>query len=126
VQPGKRPVHTIIPAMALRGGQPLLSFGVMGGPYQPVGVVHVLQNIIDFGMDVQQALDAPRGFRYTGGFEAERGISEPVLQELARRGHPVERAVLPFGGGQMISIDPVTGVLRAGSDPRKDGTALAY
>ena len=126
VQPGKRPLHTIIPAMAMRGGQPLLCFGVMGGPYQPVGVVHVLQNMVDFGMDVQQALDAPRGFRYTGAFEAERGINESVVQELARRGHPVERATVPLGGGQVIEIDQATGVLRAGSDPRKDGCALAY
>jgi gamma-glutamyltranspeptidase/glutathione hydrolase len=126
VQLGKRPLHTIIPAMAMRDGQPLLSFGVMGGPYQPVGVVHVLQNIVDFGMDAQEALDAPRGFRYAGAFEAERGISESVLQDLARRGHPVSRAGVPLGGGQVIAIDPVTGVLSAGSDPRKDGAALAY
>ena len=98
----------------------------MGGPYQPAGIVHVLQNIVDFGMDVQQALDAPRGFRFNGAFDAERGISDAVLQDLARRGHPVARTVVPLGGGQVIAIDPVTGVLRAGSDPRKDGTALAY
>ena len=61
VRPRKRPLHTIIPAMALRGGRPVLSFGVMGGAYQPTGVVHTLQNVIDFGMDVQEALDAPRG-----------------------------------------------------------------
>lgn len=125
VQPGKRPLHTIIPAMALRDGQPVLSFGVMGGPYQPVGVVHVLQNIVDFGMDVQQALDAPRGFHQGGTFEAERGIADAVLQSLADRGHRVARSALPLGGGQVIAIDPVSGVLRAGSDPRKDGVALA-
>ena len=126
VRPRKRPLHTIIPAIAMRDGAPVLSFGVMGGPYQPAGVVHVLQNIVDFGMDVQQALDAPRGFRFNGAFDAERGISDAVLQDLARRGHPVARTVVPLGGGQVIAIDPVTGVLRAGSDPRKDGTALAY
>ena len=125
VRPRKRPLHTIIPALAMRDGAPVLSFGVMGGSYQPAGVVHVLQNIVDFGMDVQQALDAPRGFRYTGAFEAERGISDAVLHELARRGHPVARTAVPLGGGQVIAIDPLTGVLRAGSDPRKDGTALA-
>ena len=126
VQPRKRPLHTIIPAMAMRDGLPVLCFGVTGGPYQPAGVVHVLQNIVDFGMDVQQALDAPRGFRFTGAFEAERGIADTVLQDLARRGHPVARATAPLGGGQVIAIDPATGVLRAGSDLRKDGTALAY
>ncbi len=126
VRPRKRPLHTIIPAIAMRDGAPVLSFGVMGGPYQPAGIVHVLQNIVDFGMDVQQALDAPRGFRFNGAFDAERGISDAVLQDLARRGHPVARTVVPLGGGQVIAIDPVTGVLRAGSDPRKDGTALAY
>ncbi len=126
VRPRKRPLHTIIPAMAMRDGAPVLSFGVMGGPYQPAGVVHVLQNIVDFGMDVQQALDAPRGFRFNGAFDAERGISDAVLQDLARRGHPVARTVVPLGGGQVIAIDPMTGVLRAGSDPRKDGIALAY
>ena len=126
VRPRKRPLHTIIPAIAMRDGAPVLSFGVMGGPYQPAGVVHVLQNIVDFGMDVQQALDAPRGFRFNGAFDAERGISDAVLQDLSRRGHPVARTVVPLGGGQVIAIDPVTGVLRAGSDPRKDGTALAY
>ena len=126
VRPRKRPLHTIIPAIAMRDGAPVLSFGVMGGPYQPAGIVHVLQNIVDFGMDVQQALDAPRGFRFNGAFDAERGISDAVLQDLSRRGHPVARTVVPLGGGQVIAIDPVTGVLRAGSDPRKDGTALAY
>lgn len=126
VQPGKRPLHTIIPAMAMRDGRPVLSFGVMGGPYQPAGVVHVLQNIVDFGMDVQQALDAPRGFHQAGAFEAERGIAAPVLQSLAHRGHTVARSALPLGGGQVIAIDPASGVLRAGSDPRKDGAALAY
>ncbi len=126
VQPGKRPLHTIIPALALRDGQPVFSFGVMGGPYQPVGVVHVLQNLVDFGMDVQQALDAPRSFHQAGTLEAERGIAEPVLQSLAARGHRVVRSALPLGGGQLIAIDAATGVLRAGSDPRKDGVALAY
>ncbi|MEO7242023.1 MAG: gamma-glutamyltransferase family protein [Variovorax sp.] len=126
VQPRKRPLHTIIPSMAMQDGRPLLCFGVMGGAYQPVGVVNVLQNIVDFSMDVQEALDAPRGFRYTGPFEAERGITQATLQELALKGQPVARSSVPFGGGQLIAIDPVTGVLSAGSDPRKDGAAIAY
>jgi gamma-glutamyltranspeptidase/glutathione hydrolase len=126
VQPRKRPLHTIIPAMAMRDGRPALSFGVMGGPYQPTGVVHTLQNVVDFGMSVQEALDAPRGFRFTGAFEAERGISEAVLAELQARGHPVGRIQVPWGGGQMIAIDPDRPLISAGTDPRKDGAALAF
>lgn len=126
VEPRKRPLHTIIPALALRDDRPVLSFGVMGGPYQPTGVVHTLQNVVDFGMDVQEALDAPRGFRFAGAFEAERGVAEAVLRELERRGHPVGRVAAPWGGGQMIRIDHASGVLSAGSDPRRDGVALAY
>ncbi|MBK7590703.1 MAG: gamma-glutamyltransferase family protein [Betaproteobacteria bacterium] len=125
VRPRKRPLHTIIPAMALRGGRPVLSFGVMGGPYQPTGVVHTLQNVVDFGMDVQEALDAPRGFRLAGAFEAERGIAESVLGELQARGHPVARAAFPWGAGQMIAMRPESGLLSAGSDPRRDGVAVA-
>jgi len=123
VRPRKRPLHTIIPAMALRGGRPWLSFGVMGGAYQPVGQVHMLQNLVDFGMDVQEALDAPRGFRGPERFEAERGIADTVLEDLHGRGHPVGRADLPLGGGQAILTEG--GILSAGSDPRKDGCALA-
>jgi gamma-glutamyltranspeptidase/glutathione hydrolase len=125
VRPRKRPLHTIIPAMALRDGRPVLSFGVMGGPYQPTGLVHTLQNVVDFGMDVQEALDAPRGFRLTGAFEAERGVPDAVLGDLADRGHPVSRVVFPWGGGQIIAMDPDRGLLAAGSDPRRDGVALA-
>ena len=125
VRPRKRPLHTIIPAMALRDGRPVLSFGVMGGPYQPTGLVHTLQNVVDFGMDVQEALDTPRGFRLTGAFEAERGVVDAVLRDLAGRGHPVSRVVFPWGGGQIIAMDPDRGLLSAGSDPRRDGVALA-
>jgi gamma-glutamyltranspeptidase/glutathione hydrolase len=123
--PRKRPLHTIIPAMALRDERPVLSFGVMGGPYQPTGLVHTLQNIVDFRMDVQEALDAPRGFRFNGAFEAERGISESVLRDLRNRGHPVSRVTFPWGGGQIVAIDPGRQLLSAGSDPRRDGVALA-
>jgi gamma-glutamyltranspeptidase/glutathione hydrolase len=121
----KRPLHTIIPGMAMKDGRPFLSFGVMGGPYQPVGQVQVLQNVIDYGMDVQEALDAPRGFGVGGPFEAERGVADDVLAALAAMGHSVGRAELALGGGQVIQIERGTGVLKAGSDPRKDGCALA-
>jgi gamma-glutamyltranspeptidase/glutathione hydrolase len=126
VAPRKRPLHTIIPSMAFRDGVPVASFGVIGGPYQCVGQVHLIQNLLDFGMDVQSALDHPRGFGLFGAFEAERGISEDVMTSLAARGHVVKRSPVPFGGGQAILIDPATGLLSAGSDPRMDGCALAF
>jgi gamma-glutamyltranspeptidase/glutathione hydrolase len=133
VQPGhpnsvegrKRPLHTIIPGMAFKNGRPFLSFGVMGGAYQPVGQVQVLQNLIDYGMDVQEALDAPRGFGFADGFEAERGISGDTLAALTAMGHSVRPAPRPLGGGQVIEIDGRSGALKAGSDPHKDGCALA-
>jgi gamma-glutamyltranspeptidase/glutathione hydrolase len=133
VQPGhpnsvaghKRPLHTIIPAMAMRDGRPFLSFGVMGGAFQPTGQVQVLQNVIDFGMDVQEAIDAPRGFRARTVFQAEPGISDETLAVLANMGHAVGRVSVPLGGAQAIEIDRRRGILNAGSDPRKDGIALA-
>ena len=125
VAPRKRPLHTIIPAMAMKDGKPWLSYGVMGGAYQPVGQAHVLQNILDFGMNIQEAFDAPRGFRRYDLFEGERGISDSVMLELAMRGHPVTRPDLPLGGGQGIRI-MADGSYAAGTDPRKDGAALAF
>lgn len=126
VEPHKRPLHTIIPAMALKDGKPWLSFGVMGGGFQPVGQSHVLTNMVDFGMNVQEAIDCARAFHVAGKFEAERGIREDVLKGLAALGHEIKLAEMPHGGGQAILIDGANGVLQAGSDPRKDGCALAY
>jgi gamma-glutamyltranspeptidase/glutathione hydrolase len=126
VAPWKRPLHTIIPAMAMKDGKPWLCFGVMGGGFQPVGQSHVLTNILDFGMNVQEAIDCPRGFHQMGSFEAERGIREDVVNGLATLGHEIKMAEMPHGGGQAIMIDATHGVLQAGSDPRKDGCALAY
>jgi gamma-glutamyltranspeptidase/glutathione hydrolase len=126
VAPLKRPLHTIIPAMALKDGKPWLSFGVMGGGFQPVGQTHVLTNIVDFGMNVQEAIDCARGFHVAGKFEAERGIREDVLRGLTALGHEIKAAEMPHGGGQAILIDRANGVLQAGSDPRKDGCALAF
>jgi len=125
VAPRKRPMHTIIPAMAMKQGKPWLGYGVMGGAYQPVGQAHVLQNLLDFGMNIQEAFDAPRGFRKLDAFEGERGISDSVMLDLAMRGHPVTRPVMPLGGGQGILIAP-DGSYAVGTDPRKDGVALAY
>jgi gamma-glutamyltranspeptidase/glutathione hydrolase len=131
LEPGKRPFHTIIPAMVFKDGQLLLSFGVMGGAIQPQGHVQVLVNIIDLGMDLQEAIDAPR-FRFMTGknvlFEDE--LTAPVIEKLIAMGHV--RATPPgvlrssMGGGQAIMIDPATKTLMGASDPRKDGMALGY
>jgi gamma-glutamyltranspeptidase/glutathione hydrolase len=124
IAPGKRPMHTIIPALAFEGGRRTIGFGVMGGHYQPVGHAHVLTNFVDFGLDPQAALDAPRAFAQDGELRLERGIARAAAEALARLGHKVTAAGKPLGGGQMVVVDHVRGVLIGGSDPRKDGLAL--
>jgi gamma-glutamyltranspeptidase / glutathione hydrolase len=126
IAPGKRPMHTIIPALAFEGGRPTIGFGVMGGHYQPVGHVHVLTNLMDFGFDPQAAIEAPRAFAQDGELRLERGVPQVTAEALAGLGHNVVRAGRPLGGGQMIVIDHARGVLIGGSDPRKDGLALGY
>jgi gamma-glutamyltranspeptidase/glutathione hydrolase len=126
VAPRKRPLHTIIPGMVQRDGRVFMTYGVMGGHFQPVGHSWTITNVVDFGCDPQEALDMPRAFFVDGSYELEEGIPDSVAQELARRGHPVSRADAPHGGGQMIRIDWDNGTLIAGSEPRKDGCALAY
>lgn len=126
VAPGKRPLHTIIPGMAVRDGGCEVSFGVMGGAYQPVGHAHLLTNIWDYGMDVQEAIDCPRAFHFLGKLTVERGIPDSVRRDLAARGHEIEEIAIPWGGAQAIVIDRENGTLAAGSDPRKDGCALGY
>jgi len=126
IGPGKRPMHTIIPAMAMRDGRCSLSFGVMGGHYQAVGHAHVIGNMIDHGMDVQAAIDAPRAFFDGDVTLVERGVSPATVAGLKARGHEVALRPLPLGGGQAIEIDWQRGVLIGGSDPRKDGLALGY
>jgi gamma-glutamyltranspeptidase/glutathione hydrolase len=125
---GKRPMHTIIPAMALKDGRPWLSFGVMGGHYQACGHAHVLSNIIDYGMDVQAAIDFPRMFfdLESHVLEAEKRIPAASIDGLKNLGHQVRPAASPIGGSQAIMIDRDHGVLIAGSDPRKDGHAAGY
>ena len=125
---GKRPMHTIIPAMALKDGQPWLSFGVMGGHYQACGHAHVLSNIIDYGMDVQAAIDFPRMFFNMDdhALEAEKLIPRSTIDGLEGLGHEVRPAASPIGGSQAIMIDRKNGLLIAGSDPRKDGHAAGY
>jgi gamma-glutamyltranspeptidase/glutathione hydrolase len=123
---GKRPMHTIIPAMIRESGRVTIPFGVMGGAYQPNGHARVLTNMVDYGMDLQAALDAPRCFADAGEMRVERGYSEEVRAELAALGHRVVVPDSPIGGAQAIRIDPETGVLEGASDPRKDGCALGY
>ena len=126
VAPRKRPLHTIIPGMALKDDRCFMSYGVMGGGFQPVGHAHVLTNVVDYGMDMQEALDAARVFHLSGRVDVERGLDDGVLDGLAALGHQVGRPEMPWGGGQGIQIDWDNGTLAAGSDPRKDGCALAY
>jgi gamma-glutamyltranspeptidase / glutathione hydrolase len=126
IGPDKRPVHTIMPGMLLRDGRAEMPFGVMGGQYQPFGHSHFLSNVIDFGMDVQAALDNARLFANAGKVEVESGISAAAREGLTARGHTLVPAPAPHGGGQAIHIDWQRGVLIGGSDPRKDGCALGY
>jgi gamma-glutamyltranspeptidase/glutathione hydrolase len=126
IGPGRRPMHTIMPGMATRNGRTEMSFGVMGGHYQPFGHTHLLGNVIDFGLDVQQALELPRVFHYDGVLSVETGIPDATADQLRALGHEVENAPIAFGGGQAIWIDHDRGVLVGGSDPRKDGCALGY
>jgi gamma-glutamyltranspeptidase/glutathione hydrolase len=139
LEPHKRPFHTIIPAMVTKDGQPFFVFGVMGGDMQPQGQVEVLVNLLDFGMNVQQAGEAPRfehlgsarptgqaGMRDGGVAVAEPGISADIVEELTKRGHRVVRTRKNGGGFQGILIDPKTNLLHGGSEARKDGCASGY
>lgn len=121
---GKRPLHTIIPAMLKREGRVLMPFGVMGGAYQPAGHARFLTNLVDYGMDPQLAIDAPRSFPDEGVLELETGYGEDVASALARLGHRVARRASPLGGAQAIMIGDE--VLIGASDPRKDGCAIGY
>ena len=126
IAPRKRPMHTIIPGMLVQDGKAAMPFGVMGGHYQPIGHSHLLTNMIDYGMDPQEAIDCPRVFHNQGVLGIEQGIDDETAEGLAARGHQVARAPVPFGGGQAIWIDWERGVLCGGSEPRKDGIAIGF
>ena len=136
--PGKRPFHTIIPAFVTKDGVPFMSFGVMGGSMQPQGHVQVLVNIIDFGMGMQEAGDAPRirhlgssqptgSLMTSGGYvNFESGFPEETIRELGRMGHDMRKGVGGFGGYQAIKYDSVRKVYYGASESRKDGQAAGY
>ena len=126
IAPDKRPMHTIIPGMVMKGGQAVMPYGVMGGHYQPMGQTNFLANHFEYGLDVQEALDAPRLFPRLGKVQVERGIPASVVDRLNRLGHECELIDKPHGGGQAILIDRARGCLVGGSDPRKDGCAMGY
>ncbi|HZH42565.1 MAG TPA: gamma-glutamyltransferase [Lysobacter sp.] len=137
--PGKRPFHTIIPAFVTKDGKPWLSFGVMGGAMQPQGHVQILVNLIDFGMNLQEAGDAPRlhhdgstepagqavAMSDGGVLELESGFPYETIRALMRKGHAVKFADGPYGGYQAIMVNPHGGYVGA-SESRKDGQAAGY
>ncbi|MGA2468193.1 MAG: gamma-glutamyltransferase [Thermodesulfobacteriota bacterium] len=130
LEPHKRPMHTIIPGMVFKDGRFLMSFGVMGGDMQPQGHVQFLANLIDFRMNLQEAVDAPR-VRHLKGTEVyiEDGISEKTVAALAQKGHQIimrAQEVNQVGGGQAIYLDRDQNVLLGASDRRKDGCAIGY
>ncbi len=138
LEPGKRPFHTIIPAMALRDGKPWLVFGVMGGDMQPQGHAQIMINLLDFNMDLQEAGEAPR-VEHTGSatprgklaegagtVQVEEGMPAAVMEGLKKLGHKVRTVRVNGGGYQAILLDPKTGILHGASDHRKDGMAAGY
>jgi gamma-glutamyltranspeptidase/glutathione hydrolase len=136
--PGKRPFHTIIPAFVTKDGVPFLSFGVMGGATQPQGHVQIMINIVDFGMNIQEAGDAPRILHEgsseptgqqmsNGGVVAlEAGFSDDVVSQLKQRGHRFQYQPGAFGGYQGIKYDVVNDVYYGASESRKDGMAAGF
>ncbi|MDQ2094209.1 gamma-glutamyltransferase family protein [Rhodalgimonas zhirmunskyi] len=125
LQGGKRPMHTIIPGMLRREGRVIMPFGVMGGAYQPNGHARFVSNMVDFGMEPQDAFDAPRSFSDNGVMNVEKGYDSAVRDELTAMGHKVAVPDGPIGGSQGILLRE-DGVLEGASDPRKDGIALGY
>ena len=126
IAPGKRPMHTIIPAMVMEGDRALMPFGVMGGHYQAAGHGQFLSHVLDRDLDLQTAMDQPRSFANNGLLEVERTVPSDALAVLAARGHRISTLPGPTGGSQAIRIDHGTGMLSGGSDSRKDGMAIGF
>jgi len=136
--PGKLPFHTIIPAFITRDGKPLISFGLMGGGMQPQGHAQIVVNIVDFGMGLQEAGDAPRIHHFGSGqptgetmkdggiVNLETGFEYEVIRDLMSRGHTIQYALGPYGGYQAIMKHPEFGVYIGASESRKDGHAAGY
>jgi len=137
-EPGKRPFHTIIPAFAMKDGKPLMSFGLMGGGMQPQGHAQIIVNMVDFGMNLQEAGDAAR-LRHDGSSEptgermseggtvhVESGISVQTQEALEARGHKVRAGAGGYGGYQAILFDDEEGVYYGASESRKDGHAAGF
>jgi gamma-glutamyltranspeptidase/glutathione hydrolase len=123
---GKRPMHTIIPALVTSNGRATMVLGVVGGNYQPVGQCHVLTNIVDHAMDPQAAIDFPRAHHDEGAVVIERSYGRSMSASLGHLGHRTTLAREPIGGAQAIWIDEHRGCLVGASDRRKDGLALGW
>lgn len=126
IAPHKRPLHTLVPAMLLRDARPWVAFGVMGGDNQAQAHAQVVMNLVDFGMNIQEAGEAARMRHGGDSLQLESGIGAEVRQALEARGHKPRDGRGAMGGFQGILIDPRTGVLMGGSDPRKDGLAIGW
>ena len=126
IAPHKRPLHTLVPAMILRDGRPWVGFGVMGGDNQAQAHAQVVMNLVDFGMNIQEAGEAARMRHGGDSLQLESGIDEAVRKALEVRGHKTRDGRGAMGGFQGVLIDPRTGVLMGGSDPRKDGLAIGW
>lgn len=124
IEPSKRPLHTIIPAMVTKAGKPYFCFGVMGGDMQPQGHVQVLINLLEFGMNPQEAGEAARVREVDGAVAVESGVSSEAIEGLRKKGHRVKASPGGFGGYQGILLRD--GVLYGASDNRKDGAAVGY
>jgi gamma-glutamyltranspeptidase/glutathione hydrolase len=128
IGPDKRPLHTIIPGMLGKGDKVVMPFGVMGGQYQAFGHLQFLTKFLDFGMDIQEAMDAPRVFPIDNSMnvEIEGTIPAETIAALEKMGHKRIKPPKPIGGSQAIWIDWERGILMGGSEPRKDGSAIGY
>ncbi|MFO1089081.1 MAG: gamma-glutamyltransferase family protein [Hyphomicrobiales bacterium] len=128
VAPGKRPLHTIIPGLAVADGRPVLSFGITGGHYQAMAHASLLSSVYDYGTSLQEAMDLPRVFPVPGSDEvnAEPSLDPEVADGLKSMGYRLTRPKRPIGGAQAVAIDWEHGTLVGASDMRKDGCALGY